>query len=496
MAISPTCSQRDKCTLYVAAAGGGVWRRQGAENGQTGSSLPGNSVPTPSARSSSIPTTRQGTRCTPGPASRTRRAIRRPASASTRRRTAATRGRSCPAATSSSSARSEKWRSTRTGQPPGADRQRCAWHQLGDERRAVEGKRDHASASTPRPLAPDGCHVYADRPAVALAPRRRHRRKSTRTPGVIYVNDSRRASGARQQRRHVLADQHAAQPTGGTDRAEFARATLPNGNTRMYVGDRELADGANRARFYRTDNAYGAAMFGEMAAPQNIGYCTAQCWYDNVVYTPAGDPDVVYLGGSFSLRELHGASNGRAGLCRLTAAQLERPDAGYMATSEIHPDQHAIVTVPGKPLHASPARTAVSSARTASTRTRQRVRQSRTERRRKRRTARPCCRGSRISWCYQQGFLRPCSSRACPSRQHPQNSLMGGTQDNGTNETKATSNSRRRSSTAMAAGPASARPNERVAFQHVHGPGERRQLPQRRPDQVGDHLGVPILDQS
>ena len=25
-----------------------------------------------------------------------------------------------------------------------------------------------------------------------------------------------------------------------------------------------------------------------MTTAQNIGYCTAQCWYDNVVYTPAG----------------------------------------------------------------------------------------------------------------------------------------------------------------------------------------------------------------
>ena len=51
-----------------------------------------------------------------------------------------------------------------------------------------------------------------------------------------------------------------------------------------------------------------------MTTPQNIGYCTAQCWYDNVVYTPAGAPDVVYLGGSFSYGQLHAQSNGRAWL--------------------------------------------------------------------------------------------------------------------------------------------------------------------------------------
>ena len=59
----------------------------------------------------------------------------------------------------------------------------------------------------------------------------------------------------------------------------------------MYVGDRQRERGANRARFYRTDDAAGAAVFTDMTTPQNIGYCTGQCWYDNVVYSPAGGPE-------------------------------------------------------------------------------------------------------------------------------------------------------------------------------------------------------------
>ncbi len=36
-----------------------------------------------------------------------------------------------------------------------------------------------------------------------------------------------------------------------------------------------------------------------------MNYCTrpAQCWYDNVVYSPPGKPDVVYLGGSYELQQ-------------------------------------------------------------------------------------------------------------------------------------------------------------------------------------------------
>ncbi|PYQ46276.1 MAG: hypothetical protein DMF77_01430, partial [Acidobacteria bacterium] len=44
--------------------------------------------------------------------------------------------------------------------------------------------------------------------------------------------------------------------TRSTDRAEFDVTTLANGNTRMYVGVGNQSDtGANRARFYRTDDA-------------------------------------------------------------------------------------------------------------------------------------------------------------------------------------------------------------------------------------------------
>ena len=41
--------------------------------------------------------------------------------------------------------------------------------------------------------------------------------------------------------------------------------------------------------------------------PADPGYgtydlCTGQCWYDELVYTPAGHPDIVYVGGSYQIR--------------------------------------------------------------------------------------------------------------------------------------------------------------------------------------------------
>src|SRR5439155_14190356 len=60
-------------------------------------------------------------------------------------------------------------------------------------------------------------------------------------------------------------------PTANTDRASFAVTALPNGKTRMYVGIGNRTDsGANRARFYRTDDASGAAVFNDMTTAQHI----------------------------------------------------------------------------------------------------------------------------------------------------------------------------------------------------------------------------------
>src|SRR5712691_1438703 len=140
-------------------------------------------------------------------------------------------------------------------------------------------------------------------------------------------------------------------PANNADRAQFALAKLPGGFTRMYVGDGNTSNlGANRARFYRTDDAAGAAVFADMTTPQNIGYCTGQCWYDNVVVSTAEDPNVVYLGGSFDYPNVNGADNGRAVLMSIdggtTWSDVTRDHDG---NGWLHPDQHALVTVPGSP---------------------------------------------------------------------------------------------------------------------------------------------------
>jgi hypothetical protein len=161
--------------------------------------------------------------------------------------------------------------------------------------------------------------------------------------------------------------------TLNTDRASFAVTPLSNGNTRMYVGvGNSSASSANIARLYRTDDAVTAtnASFTDLtqmqqtsSAPnQTIGYCRTQCWYDNVVYSPPGKADVVYLGGAYDYENYGFRNNGRA-FIRSTDAGVTFTDMTWDATTDPtppgsccqpnpiapngqHPDSHAIVEIP------------------------------------------------------------------------------------------------------------------------------------------------------
>jgi hypothetical protein len=162
--------------------------------------------------------------------------------------------------------------------------------------------------------------------------------------------------------------------TLNTDRASFAVTPIEGGFTRMYVGvGNSSTASANQAHLYRTDDALTAtdASFTDLtllqqasSAPnQTINYCTGQCWYDNVVYSPPGKPDVVYLGGSYDYGNYGFRNNGRAFL-RSTDAGVTFTDMTWDSTTNPtppntccqpnpvapngqHPDSHAIVEIPG-----------------------------------------------------------------------------------------------------------------------------------------------------
>src|SRR5262245_32591420 len=160
---------------------------------------------------------------------------------------------------------------------------------------------------------------------------------------------------------------NALNPALNTDRASFSVTPIAGGLTRMYVGDGNSSiSTANQARVYRTDDAAHAtnASFTDLTAAQQsstapnqtINYCGdpavggAQCWYDNVVYSPPGKPNVVYIGGSYSYNTAGGRNNGRAFLrssdAGVTFTDVTRDAITNPAPNGMHPDSHAIVEVP------------------------------------------------------------------------------------------------------------------------------------------------------
>ncbi len=168
------------------------------------------------------------------------------------------------------------------------------------------------------------------------------------------------------------------------NRCSFDVNNLGAGATRMYAGcgDVSPSQGGTNAQVYRSDNANTAAAFINLTAAEGYtaidNYCTAQCWYDNVIYTPPGFPDIVYVGGSYTYGECGHGSDCRGVVYATDAgtnsgAALGQPGKGFVwsdatwdaqnngtpagtccqpnaiAPNGIHPDQHAILTVPGNP---------------------------------------------------------------------------------------------------------------------------------------------------
>ena len=162
-------------------------------------------------------------------------------------------------------------------------------------------------------------------------------------------------------------------------RTEFAlNYTNPGNHTRIYVGDggTETGGGApppSNSGVYRADSIDTQSAASLVSGGTDAGYtlltsdgstpagrrdphfpthdyCEGQCWYDNFVVSPAGHPNDVYVGGSFDYN-FYFIYGGRA--------VLLSQDAGATWTEQttsadtlvgIHPDQHALTVDPANPL--------------------------------------------------------------------------------------------------------------------------------------------------
>jgi hypothetical protein len=162
-------------------------------------------------------------------------------------------------------------------------------------------------------------------------------------------------------------------------RYEFATAKLADGKTRIYLGVGNQSDAAGaptaiRAELYRVDDARAAgltnAAWTKLSDSTNgtpgfgaYNWCQTQCSYDALVTSPVGRPDTVVIGGAMQYGELPpygGAdrSNGRSVVMSNDAGVNWRDMTGDARHSsggilfhneDMHPDQHALVYVPTNP---------------------------------------------------------------------------------------------------------------------------------------------------
>ena len=154
-------------------------------------------------------------------------------------------------------------------------------------------------------------------------------------------------------------------------RTEFSLAPITTGPNprplRIYVGDA----GSGPADFYTVANANvtAATLVGgnnggwtKRSSSTNgdpgfasYNYCEGQCSYDMPVFSPPGAPDIVYIGGAMNYDEAFGTpptpkrSNGRA-VQRSEDAGVNFTDMTIDTNGvSLHPDQHAIAATPFNP---------------------------------------------------------------------------------------------------------------------------------------------------
>jgi hypothetical protein len=144
-------------------------------------------------------------------------------------------------------------------------------------------------------------------------------------------------------------------------RSEFALNKTSDGKTRMYVGEGDSGPGAGMpfSRISRAnDVATGIPVFTQLTSSNvadpgyaTYDYCGGQCWYDNLLVSPAGSPDMLYVLGSYTYGEQ--ITNKRAvvlstdGGATFTDMTMDATDIYH--PNGLHPDEHFLVVNPNNP---------------------------------------------------------------------------------------------------------------------------------------------------
>jgi len=168
--------------------------------------------------------------------------------------------------------------------------------------------------------------------------------------------------------------------SGNRGRYSFS-PVVKTGKTRIYLADASTGGAGNGAAVYRVDDASqpaatltatNNAAWTRLSNPTDgtpgfavYNYCNtplvgSQCVYDMFVMSPPDNPDMVVVGGLMHYEELKPyltqapqfvgqRSNGRAVLMSMDAGATWTDVTGDVGGESMHPDQHALAFVPGNP---------------------------------------------------------------------------------------------------------------------------------------------------
>src|SRR5438477_1656247 len=157
---------------------------------------------------------------------------------------------------------------------------------------------------------------------------------------------------------------------GGASRSEFAVATTTDGHTRMYQTEGDSGPGAGNpySRLWVAEAVQSGTPAFVQKTSDNVAdagyatydFCTGQCWYDQRVVSPAGHPNTVFVLGSYTYGEDHRLSNARAVLLSTDGGNTftDETDAALLPNGTLgtdashvglHPDQHAFAVNPNNP---------------------------------------------------------------------------------------------------------------------------------------------------
>ena len=159
----------------------------------------------------------------------------------------------------------------------------------------------------------------------------------------------------------IFAPREAGPATSWTERPEFALADTGD-TTRMYLQIGSL--GVVDSTFHVGEDVGGTAAFTQKSSPDpanpgwgSHGLCSnpaagiGQCWYDQIVYSPPGQPNMVYVGGVYVYGEQ--TANHRGVVLSEDGGNswfdMTEDTTDPVHPNQLHPDQHGLVTNPSNP---------------------------------------------------------------------------------------------------------------------------------------------------